>query len=377
MKKLVFLIDGFNLYVISAHLKLFAGIARDVMDEVDVCICVTNGRPFGAAVGKTKEEIKAALLQQMITYYGDGKYPTIDVLLDSTAQKIDPKELFIRVYERFGKIDVLFVSSGFWRPALFEKQFLKLSYKKYFFKMGTHNENNIEGYDGILSSQPNLELIPSSFDGDIILRPDTSAIVGNISGPLGETITADKRILYAIKRLHKNRYLVTATKDLANRIDRKYCWLIEKMYKKYNGDIALLICGNEIEQAKEVLKSLCSVPIAIETFPYQSDLTRFYRVLRENCDCIYIHPNVSGGGYCKVLASLIMPSFIFNKTDSVQMHQVSLCSCKEEILYKCLMTFDDYKALSNDVVRKNKDSETSFLNYSRWLIRHLLEGDTK
>lgn len=224
----------------------------------------------------------------------------------------------------------------------------------------------------MLSPLPELERLPPEFTGDVILRPTTYAYVGNIDAPLGDLSAEDREINRRIKQLGKSRVLVCATKRFTARLERHFYWLLDRMHEAYGGDIALVLAGDDADEGGHLVRKHCLTPITVESFSFQEDLPRFYHLLRKNSRCIYIHPDTSGGGHCKVLAALVMPAFIFRLTDSVQMHPVSLCSCKEEVLYKCMATFDDY-GRSKEIVRQNKDYEGSFLEYSRWIVRYLLE----
>lgn len=144
MKNVVFLIDGFKLDGNDVHLKLFAGVARWIESEANVCLCVSNCRPVGVAQGKDRQELRALIEQECDRIYGKGAVDfSIDVLFDGEQQQVDARELFVQLHQRYGVIDMLLVASGYWRPKLLESLFIKLAKKSYFFKMGLHNQTTV------------------------------------------------------------------------------------------------------------------------------------------------------------------------------------------------------------------------------------------
>lgn len=296
------------------------------------------------------------------------------VLNDEKKPPKDWRTLFVHIHELFGTIDVLFVSSGFWRPYIAEPFFIKLSRKSYLYKMGLHNTiDNIEAFTGILSPKPETEIPPSDFKGDVLLRPAASGVIGSISLPLGRLSPQEQETITCIRQFQKNRFLITFTNNLTGRLEKQYYWLVKALCKHYNNDIGLVLIGKDSVEGKAMIQQNCGTDIAVAAFPFQKNLTRFVKIITQNFQCIYIHPDHSGGGYCKVLAAFLMPTFVFSRTDSVQMHPYSMCSCKEEKLFKCIRSFDNYSE-SKALIQDNIEHEKHFRKYSKWLLEFIIKG---
>lgn len=372
-KQFVLLSNGFKLNGSDVHLKVFGDLAKWASQFANVCICAANYPPNIANFNITKQEMEHCMRSELESYYKESMhYIQFKVLSDYNKINIDWRSAFINIYEFFGKIDVLFVSSGFWRPHLVEKLFIKLSKKSYLYKMGLHNTiENIESFTGLLSPRPETEILPANFKGDVLLRPAASGIIGPTTQPLDALTQEEQWTVDSIRRLNKSKILITFTNNLTGRLEPKYYWIIRNIYKHYKNDVAVILVGKDSINGKLMIHQNCGDDISILTLPYQNDLTRFCKLVSQNFECIYIHPDHSGGGYCKVLAAFFMPTFVFSNTDSVQMHPESMCSCKEEKLFKCINAFDNYHE-AKKLIQLNLDYEKHFRNYSKWLLEFLI-----
>lgn len=373
-KNCVILINGFKLDGADSHLKIVGELAILAHKYADVHICVSNINSKGCFRGEDKELHRQKIVNELQAVCGTMPSNVfVHVLCDDNTLGQSAADFFEGCLGPFPVIDTLFVVSGTWRAWFVEKTFLAKTQKAYFAKLGRHNPSTyLDDYDGLLSLHPMSERLPEGFSGSKILWPVYSNLMASTEERISTPMVDEERKLQAIKEISGDYVIVTVTKNLDKYLESNYYWVIDNLNKHFDGKVSIVIVGSRSDIAAKMIAEKCSDNIKIIAFDQEPNLPRMYRLLAKNLKCIYIYPFNSAAGYCKVLASRFMPIYVFD-LDNPQMAPESRCVCREQMLFKCIDTFENYP--DDDAhISVQINAAQKYSKYSERLVKLLITG---